>query len=173
MENIMERLDSDAIEDEALVWLIRLDGDKPLSAAEERAFDQWLARSPAHRYQLKTLNTFWANSNILSELVEPESIMALSRKRIAHWFWPLSGFRVAAVASIFMLSPAELSKRIKFSNKSINRVLSQVPRSIVSRLTIPSSSSSIRFHSVKNLYGLVIVPTLASVPLLKMIKALE
>ena len=100
MENIAQFPGRDAIEDEALEWLIRLDGDKPLSAEEERAFDQWLARSPAHREQLKSLNTFWANSNVLSELMDPESIMTLSRKRLVSWFWPLPTVRVAAVASI-------------------------------------------------------------------------
>lgn len=100
MENIVEFPDSDAIEDEALVWLIRLDGDKPLSAAEEREFDQWLARSPAHRDALKSLNAFWSDSNVLSELVQVDSIIALCRKRLVSWFWPLSGVRLAAVSCL-------------------------------------------------------------------------
>lgn len=114
MESIIEFPDRDVIEDEAWVWLIRLDGDKPLSDSEERTFDEWLARSPAHREMLKTLNTFWAKSNVLSELMEPESIMTLCRKRLLGFFWPRSGFkrgfrgtfkgafRVVAVTSVLM-----------------------------------------------------------------------
>ena len=69
MENIVEFPECEQIENEALEWLIRLDGDTPLTAEEERRLDAWLARSPAHRDALKNLNSFWANANVLGELV--------------------------------------------------------------------------------------------------------
>lgn len=112
MNNTVDFPDRDVIEDEALVWLIRLDGDKPLSAREEQEFDAWLARSPAHRDMLKNLNTFWAKSNILSELMEPDSIVSLCRRRLLGLFWPLNrghqtgpraGYGVAALASVLVL----------------------------------------------------------------------
>jgi transmembrane sensor len=97
MDNIMEFPENEAIEDQALVWLIRLDGDKPLDAVEEHELEAWLARSPVHRESLKSLNTFWANSNVLNELAEPQSIMALCRRRLKAAIWPMTGFRQATI----------------------------------------------------------------------------
>jgi len=68
MKNIIEFPDREIIDEEALVWLVRLDGDKPLSKKEEQAFEEWLARSPAHREALKSLNVFWAHCNVLGKL---------------------------------------------------------------------------------------------------------
>lgn len=102
MENIVEFPGREVIEDEALEWLIRLDGDCPLSAEEEKAFEAWLARSPAHREALRGLNTFWANCNVMGELVETPGVVALCKQRLAAYFWPLSGFRMATVATVLM-----------------------------------------------------------------------
>ncbi len=98
MENIVEFPSCDAIEDEALHWLIRLDGDKPLSATEERTFDAWLARSPAHREALTSLNSFWSSCNVLGELATPPSIIALCRKHFLAIFWPSSTLAKGRVA---------------------------------------------------------------------------
>lgn len=70
MDNICKFTDRSTIEQEAAQWLIRLDGDEPLSKRELAALREWLARSPRHRKELNNLNSFWAN-NILTELVVP------------------------------------------------------------------------------------------------------
>lgn len=104
MENIIGFPDREVIEDEALEWLIRLDGDKPLSASEEKSLDAWLARSPVHREALKSLNIFWSNSNVLGELAKPHGVMQLCGKHIVSYFWPLSNYNaVAASAALLML----------------------------------------------------------------------
>ena len=107
METIVKFPNRDAVEDEALAWLIRLDGDKPLSASEERTFEQWLARSPAHRDAMKSLNAFWSNCNVLGEVLEPSSITVPSHKRIVTGLiaslWPAINFRGAALASALMV----------------------------------------------------------------------
>ena len=103
MKTIVEFPSNDTIEDEALVWLIRLDGDRPLNRDEEREFEIWLARSPVHRDMLKSLNSFWAKSNVLNELMEPESLFALYRQRLLALFWPLNGVKMGVAASLFMV----------------------------------------------------------------------
>lgn len=115
MEKVMEFPDREVVEEEALNWLIRLDGDHALTDSEEQQLEAWLARSPAHREALKSLNSFWSNSNILGELVEPQSVKALCRKRIVAYFWPISGFGAAAVASILMV----LTVGLMFGGQSI------------------------------------------------------
>jgi transmembrane sensor len=59
------------IEQQAREWLIRLDADEPLSAAESAALREWIRRSPAHRAELKRLSRFWSNANVLTELAVP------------------------------------------------------------------------------------------------------
>ena len=106
MDSIVDFPDREVIEDEAVAWLIRLDGDAPLSVKEERSFEQWLARSPAHRDALKSLNTFWANCNQLAKVVEAPSAVTLRRKHIfaqlLTYLWPDTGFRGSAMASVMM-----------------------------------------------------------------------
>lgn len=94
MESIVEFPDREIIEDEALSWLIRLDGDQSLSPKEEQALDAWLARSPAHREALTSANRFWANANVLGELAPPQSVMDLCRKSLRRWLWPDPGQRL-------------------------------------------------------------------------------
>ena len=61
-----------SIEDQAREWLVRMDGDKPLSAAERQALQEWMARSTAHRSELVRIAKFWKQANILTELnVDP------------------------------------------------------------------------------------------------------
>lgn len=60
--------DGNIVDQEATEWLIRLDSDKPLSANEEKAFQEWLARGPVHREAINQLNSFWGNQ-VLTELI--------------------------------------------------------------------------------------------------------
>lgn len=113
METIVEFPNRDVIEDEALAWLVRLDGDKPLSASEERTFEQWLARSPAHREAMKSLNAFWTNCNVLGEVMASPSPVVPTRKRLFTSFlfslWPASGFGGMAVAGALVALALGLS----------------------------------------------------------------
>lgn len=66
MKNIIElsehaMTDNDTIKQEAVAWLIRLDGDTPPTAAERQALAEWMARSPAHTRALEQANAFWAD----------------------------------------------------------------------------------------------------------------
>lgn len=70
MENIVEFPESKVVEQEALDWMIKLDGDDDLSKEELAQLKEWLGRSPVHQEELINLNKFWQN-NILTELVVP------------------------------------------------------------------------------------------------------
>lgn len=104
MKNIIEFPDREIIDEEALVWLVRLDGDKPLSKKEEQEFEEWLARSPAHREALKSLNVFWAHCNVLGKLAEPKSIVELCKNRVLSSLGALTGFKAPITAMLVVLS---------------------------------------------------------------------
>lgn len=63
--------DRRAVEAEAGTWLVRLDADEALSADEREELKAWLARSPAHVKELRSLARFWGRANILTELAIP------------------------------------------------------------------------------------------------------
>ena len=56
------------IESEAGDWIVRLDGDAPLTEIEEAEFLEWLNRSPVHRDTLTKYNTY-LSSPYLAELL--------------------------------------------------------------------------------------------------------
>ncbi len=70
-QNVVEFPDRSAIEEEAAVWLIKLDNDDPPSAAELALLREWLERSPVHREELVGLASFWDKMNVLTELAVP------------------------------------------------------------------------------------------------------
>lgn len=69
--NIVDFPDRNAIENEAGAWLIKLDGETPLSTEEMAQLREWLGCSPAHREELQSLARFWGRANILTELAIP------------------------------------------------------------------------------------------------------
>lgn len=96
MNNVHKFSNRGAIEDEAREWLIRLDGDTPLSNDEIAALREWAGRSPAHRRELKRISKFWDNANILTELAIP-----LHGNPAQGSF---AGYRLAATAAVFLLA---------------------------------------------------------------------
>ena len=63
--------DRRTVEAEAGAWLVRLDGDEALSADEREELRAWLALSPAHVRELRSLAGFWGRANVLTELAIP------------------------------------------------------------------------------------------------------
>ncbi len=85
-----------AVERQAREWLIRLDGDSPLSGAEVDALRAWLGRSPSHREELTRISKFWEQANVLTELAVPlnrGSGQRSGRRRVLQ-----VGFAAATVA---------------------------------------------------------------------------
>ena len=103
MEKLLLFPEQQRVEDEAIEWLIRLDGDTPLNPNEEQQLEAWLARSPVHREALKSANRFWARSNILGELAQPRSIMDLCRQHIVNWLWPEPAVAAPALGMALMV----------------------------------------------------------------------
>ncbi|MDM3872272.1 FecR domain-containing protein [Porticoccus sp. W117] len=61
-----------AVSEQAAAWLIKMDGDKPLSKKEMKELGEWLHRSPIHRSELESLCALWSD-NVLTELMLPLS----------------------------------------------------------------------------------------------------
>jgi ferric-dicitrate binding protein FerR (iron transport regulator) len=58
-----------SIKRQATQWLVRMDGDDPLSNAEKEALTEWMSRSALHRAELRRIAQFWEHANILTELI--------------------------------------------------------------------------------------------------------
>jgi transmembrane sensor len=68
MTNVVEFEARASVERQAREWLIRLDGDEPLTNSEMAALRQWMDHSPLHREELTRVSTFWNQANVLTEL---------------------------------------------------------------------------------------------------------
>jgi transmembrane sensor len=106
MENVYEFHDTNAIEEEAVAWLIKLDSDLPLAPEEKARFRQWLNRSPAHRKTMERYSTYWSEDSVLAELAIPlRKPQQRNRKHTFNFFftsfWPTAG--VAATAALLVL----------------------------------------------------------------------
>ena len=71
MDNVHPFEDRNTIAHEAREWLIRLDGDEPLTPAEVDEMHVWGERSPAHRQELLRITAFWNDASQLTELAIP------------------------------------------------------------------------------------------------------
>lgn len=94
-----------AIEHQAREWLIRLDADEPLTAAENSKLREWMDRSPTHREELQRLAKLWSRANVLTELAVPLAHQAASptaRFRSPPLRWALG--TLAVLASIALVA---------------------------------------------------------------------
>ena len=77
---VLDFVDRNAVNDEACEWLVRLDGEKPLSGDELRELVAWLERSPAHSDALERHALLWDRMDTLAALAVP-----LGRSRVRLW----------------------------------------------------------------------------------------
>ncbi|PHR59916.1 MAG: hypothetical protein COA43_08080 [Robiginitomaculum sp.] len=82
------------IEDEAGVWLIKLDGDEALSMEGRADLEAWLKRSPLHKKELSRQAREWEQMNVLTELSVP--LGAREGKRHARPFFRKLSFPTGA-----------------------------------------------------------------------------
>ena len=68
MNKVVEFEARTSIERQAREWLVRMDGDKPLTEVELEALREWIHRSVLHREELKRMCKFWRQANVLTEL---------------------------------------------------------------------------------------------------------
>lgn len=105
MANVVELDAGTSVEREARTWLIRMDGDEPLTAAEKQALREWMNQSAVHRAALVRLTRFWNQANILAELgVGIESVRSEreSRRGInGVWTVFVAGVVLASLALVY------------------------------------------------------------------------
>jgi transmembrane sensor len=83
MKNIIEFPDRGLIEQEAVEWLIKLDGDPSPSEQDLQALREWMSRSPVHVEEIESLGAFWGDLIVLTELNIPlvkPAVMALTKE---------------------------------------------------------------------------------------------
>ena len=104
MGNILEFGARTSIERQAREWLIRMDGDEPLSTSEKESLREWMNRSAAHREELIRIARFWNQANVLTELAPSLEPSAQER----------SGRRMRRVAPIALAASALLASATLF-----------------------------------------------------------
>lgn len=67
-DNIVEFPDLKVIEEEAALWVARLDSRGALSSQDEAALSQWLSASALHRDAFEQMALLWHGGDILDEL---------------------------------------------------------------------------------------------------------
>ena len=92
---VLDFVDRNAVNKEACEWLVRLDGEQPLSSQEFRELVAWLKRSPAHCDALERHALLWERMDTLAALAVP-----LGRSRVRFWH------RLAARVRIPLVRPA-------------------------------------------------------------------
>lgn len=90
MNNIVDYSDGSAITREACAWIAQLDGADAPSAADMEALREWMARSPAHRDEIRRLAAVWSELHVLSDLAAVHT-SSPGEQHAAGWFgfkWP-------------------------------------------------------------------------------------
>lgn len=117
MKTIVEFPDRGVVSKEAAEWLIRLDGDIPLTREELRALGEWLHRSAAHREELEHVAALWERMNVLTELAVPLGACRSAAKAPkrdsghARWSWRQAALLAAPLAAVFALAWVLLARQ--------------------------------------------------------------
>ena len=127
-KNIVNFPDPGAIEAEAALWAIRLDGK--MSADSYAEFQAWQRRSPHHREALSRLTTLWSDFDILENLASPlheNDISGESAKTSLTRAIPWRGLGSIAAGAVVMLGAAFwYSKSHPPASKSVSTLASAV-----------------------------------------------
>ena len=78
MRRVVDFRGRDSIDAEAVEWLIRFDGDEPLTKDELKQFTEWAHASRLHSRRIRQLAAEWDKLNVLTELAVP---LAQPRRR--------------------------------------------------------------------------------------------
>ena len=103
MSNIANVVDMNArktIKEQALDWLIRIDGEEKLSSKEKKEFSDWLALSEAHQKEFRQLSNMWQSKSLVLLLSEFEARQA-EELSLTRW---RAGFKMkTAMTAMVML----------------------------------------------------------------------
>lgn len=112
--NVVDFPETDAIEQEAALWLMRLEFGS-LSSDEKSDYRAWLGRSPLHRKAMAQVSAVWGAADLLDQYnqIDPIEIEPVSRVRSARGiavFGAVAASLVIALALVFvqldLLAPA-------------------------------------------------------------------
>jgi transmembrane sensor len=102
--NVVEFGARTSIEHQAREWLIRMDGDEPLSVSDREALREWMSRGAAHREELIRISKFWNSANVLAELVVfQESATQKRTSRRLRWVATAAVAASAVFASVILV----------------------------------------------------------------------
>ncbi len=103
MSNVVEFEARTSVEHQAREWLIRMDGDEPLTDAEIQTLRAWMQRSALHRAELKRICKFWREANVLAELaVCLESATQRSAENRRRWATAVALAASAVLAAVIL-----------------------------------------------------------------------
>lgn len=103
MSNVVGFEARTSVERQAREWLVRMDGDEPLTGAEIEALREWMRRSVLHREELKRICKFWGQANVLTELaVCLESATQKRNDRGGRWATAIALAASALLASVIL-----------------------------------------------------------------------
>lgn len=103
-ENIVEFPNLKAIEEEAALWIARLDGREALPTAEISALKKWVSRSPQHREALERMSQLWGGMACLDDLNYLDSdsapVTGLGMQKPTKW-WVVGAIAASLVIAAF------------------------------------------------------------------------
>lgn len=102
MSKIVEFRDEAMIEREAVEWLVRMDGDEPLTQAERDQLRDWMGSSESNRRRLITLAGLWEKMNVLTDLAIPmdQARPAIRSHPARSRRWPVYAVAATAILGI-------------------------------------------------------------------------
>jgi transmembrane sensor len=103
VNNVVEFEARTSIERQAREWLVRMDGDEPLTETEIQALREWTHRSALHREEIKRICKFWRQANVLTELaVCLESGTQKRSDQSGRWMVAITLAASALLASVIL-----------------------------------------------------------------------
>lgn len=106
-ENIVEFPDLKAIEEEAAVWVARIDAREELSSKDLATLKAWIATSSQHREAFERMATLWLGADVLDELNycgDTDKIRSRSNWSRARSWWSMgAAAAVMLIASGFVM----------------------------------------------------------------------
>ena len=87
-----------SIERQAKRWLIRMDGDEPLTDAEQEALKEWMNRSAFHAGELTRIARLWKRGNVMTDLLG--DVFPIRKSR---WRWTTLLAATAVVSSVIVV----------------------------------------------------------------------
>lgn len=93
-----------SIERQAKQWLIRMDGDEPLTDSERESLQEWMSRSAFHAGELTRIARLWRRANVMTDLFGGLDAQRRDKRQAlaARWKWTLMA-ATALLSSVILV----------------------------------------------------------------------